>query len=352
MNRLQESERISLNGMELIEQGLDRQKGNLLGVQPSMAAADYASEEAFHARLKRYMDAARDAGWLNPRTIVVWPEYFGTWLVSADEPAAVARARTMQAAMQRLAVHHPWGFIRGILATRERERATASLLRFKSVRMAAIYQSVFSQLAKGYGITVVAGSILLPGARVHNRVLQAGDGPIQNVLAVYRPDGRAEEQLVRKVIPTEAEQPFVSAAPVEQLPVFETPAGKLGVLICADSWYTAPYERMKAQGAELIAVPSYIDERGLWDAPWKGYNGGAPPADVDARDVGSLSEGEAWHKHALAGRLSASGARYGINVFLRGSLWDMGMDGRSLMVQDGSPRGEAGDGPALLNLWL
>ena len=68
--------------------------------------------------------------------------------------------------------------------------------------------------------------------------------------------------------------------------------------------------------------------------------------------AGRDSEGEAWHKYALAGRLSASGARYGINVFLRGSLWDMGMDGRSLMVQDGSPRGEAGDGPALLNLWL
>jgi predicted amidohydrolase len=50
----------------------------------------------------------------------------------------------------------------------------------------------------------------------------------------------------------------VDPAPLEQLPVYETRAGRLGVLVCADSWYPAPYQYLKEQGVELLAVPSFV----------------------------------------------------------------------------------------------
>jgi hypothetical protein len=139
------------------------------------------------------------------------------------------------------------------------------------------------------------------------------------------------------------------------LPAFDTPAGKLGVLICADAWYPDAYARMRAHGVELIAVPSDAGDRAAWTAPWRGYDGAPTPPDVDARDVGRLTLAQAWHTYALAGRLAASGARCGINVFLRGELWDLGvLGGRAKLV---AQRGEwtsdgQADGAAILNLWL
>lgn len=35
---------------------------------------------------------------------------------------------------------------------------------------------------------------------------------------------------------------------VEDLPVFETPVGKLAVLICADSWFPEQYKALKEKG--------------------------------------------------------------------------------------------------------
>jgi hypothetical protein len=123
--------------------------------------------------------------------------------------------------------------------------------------------------------------------------------------------------------------------------------------VCADSWYPSPYARLKAQGAELLVVPSCITEAGMWDKPWRGYDGAATPADVDPGDVDILTEGQAWRKYALTGRLAQAGALSGVNVFLRGALWGMGMDGSSLLVQGNGLRVEAQRGQAaLLNLWL
>jgi hypothetical protein len=68
--------------------------------------------------------------------------------------------------------------------------------------------------------------------------------------------------------------------------------------------------------------------------------------------VGQLCESEAWRKYALSGRLAASGARCGINVFLRGSLWDLGSCGRSLAVREDEVMEVETDGAALINLWL
>ncbi|HEY63838.1 MAG TPA: hypothetical protein G4O02_04650 [Caldilineae bacterium] len=38
-------------------------------------------------------------------------------------------------------------------------------------------------------------------------------------------------------------------------PAFDTPAGRLGVLICADSWYPQACEAMRDHSVEMIAVP-------------------------------------------------------------------------------------------------
>jgi hypothetical protein len=145
----------------------------------------------------------------------------------------------------------------------------------------------------------------------------------------------------------------MAGAPVAETRAFETPAGRLGVLICADAWYPEPYAALRADGAELVAVPSFIESAGLWDSPWKGYSGNPPPPGVDLGDIGRLTEGQARRKYSLAGRLAESGARRGLDIYLRGTLWDMQADsGTAVGLRDGEVREAGRAGGALLNLWL
>jgi predicted amidohydrolase len=336
---------------EIAELGTPSERGNLLGIQPWMRQEDYASEASFFARLDAYFQAARQKGWIQEKTIIVLPEYLGTWLVVAGENSAVVHASTLAAAMRRLISSHPLAFAREILASRERGRIEATLFRMKAGEMSHIYQSVFSRLAREYAVTLAAGSILLPEPVVENGQVRAGTGALFNTCTVFRPDGLAESRLVKKAFPIDSEQPFVQAAAVEDIPVFQSPCGRLGVLICADSWYPEAIQHMNDLGAEIILVPSAVLPGDHWERPWPGYSGFAEPGDVDRADIGQLLERQAWDKYALEGRFPSSGARYGMNLFLYGDLWDLSPCGGSWkmiagqMVLKGSQ-----DGAALINL--
>jgi predicted amidohydrolase len=338
---------------EFITLGSDSGRGNLLGVQPYLSAEDYATGEAFYSKIEVYLQAARQQGWLGANTVVVYPETIGTWLVAAGEGVAIFRAQTMNAAMRPLILRHALPFARELLSAREKNRTVAGLFRMKAARSAELYQAAFSRLARQYEVTVVAGSIYLPSPQVKDGRLLGRRGPLYNTSAVFRPDGLAYEALARKCFPTAYELTFASAAPLAGLPVFETPAGRLGVLVCADSWYPQAYERLRAAGAELVAVPSLAVDPGIWNKPWGGYNPPNYPPDVDRADAGRLTEGQAWLKYALAGRLASSGARCGVNVFLHGELWDLGTDnGNSVAVRGVEVVEARKNAAALLNVWV
>jgi predicted amidohydrolase len=344
-----------LHLQEIAEYGTDTRRGNLLGVQPFMVPVDYASEERFYARMDGFLAVARQRGWLNEKTIVVFPEYIGTWLVAAGEKPRVYQAESIARAMQTLVLSHPLSFVRVLpfAFARAKDAVKYSLFRMKAARMAEIYHAVFSGLAKKHGVTIVAGSIVLPSPEIRDGKLEIGDGELYNVSVVYRPDGAPYEDVVRKVFPIGTELPFTTQASAADLPVFDTPAGRVGVLICADSWYPSPYEVMQAKGADLAAVPSYLAPDGIWDTPWRGYDGAPAPDDVDARDVNKISEGEAWLKYALAGRMAGAGIQHGINVFLRGGVWDLGSDGHTVVVRERTVvEAKHVAGAAIINSWL
>ena len=62
---------------------------------------------------------------------------------------------------------------------------------------------------------------------------------------------------------------------------------------------------------------------------------------------------QGWLKHALARRLSSSGARHGIYAFLRGKLWDLSSDGRTIAVRDSEVmQARHVSGASLASLWL
>ena len=224
----------------------------------------------------------------------------------------------------------------------------------KARPMAETYQLTFDMLAAKFAVTIVAGSILLPDPSVRDGKLAVGNGQLYNVSAVFLPDGRLDPQLVRKVYPITDELPFVCPANPADVPVFDTPVGKLGVLVCADSWNSPVYKTLKQKGATLLAVPSYSAGDGVWQTTWRGYSGTKTPADARA-DVGRITEGQAWLAHAMAGRATLeAGITKGLNVFLRGNLWDLGADGTTIILNDksGPKTAPRVDEAAFTCLWL
>ncbi len=335
--------------------GSASERGNMLGIEPYMVPEDYASRETFLNKLNAYLRIAQHEGWLNEKTIVLFPEYIGTWLVLANEDKKIFDAPTLAIAERRLVLHHLLDFSIRFFKAREKGKAEAAIFRVKARSMAESYQAVFSQLARQYSVTVIAGSIILPASQISNQKLILNEGPLRNVSIVYKPDGTLHSYPIYKVFPTSIELPFISPASVKEIPSFETPAGRLGVLICADSWFPYAYERLKTNGIEILAVPSYEAlEIQSWNRPWPGYDGWPTPPDVETSDVRKITEAQAWQKYSLAGRISLSGARYGMNVFLRGKLWDQDLGGKpgTLVRANDVFMEESTRQAALLNLWF
>lgn len=306
----------------------------LVAIQPWMDERHYQSETHLRERLDAYLLAAAGAGYLPGGTVVVFPEHVGTWLVAARAPRASFSAGTTRGAMIHLIAANPLPFALALPGSPETDRFAAAVFRMRARRMAHAYHNVFASLARRHGVTIVAGSIVLPDPAVENGRLIARDGPLYNTSAVFAPDGSIHPHLVRKVHPIPEEAGFTAAAQASALPVFDTPAGRLGVLICADSWHPDVYAVLAEAGTDLVAVPAFLQPSGIWSAPWGGYTTGWPQ-DVDRGEARRLTEGEAWMRHALAGRLGRAGARHGATAFLRGDLWDLGSDGVNILV-DGS----------------
>lgn len=329
----------------VVEVGEDAGAGQVLAVQAWLEVADYAGADALHARLDGWLDHAADRGALPEGTVVVLPEHVGTWLVAAGEPRAAASDTTRQA-LARVAKRHLFRF----LASRcdgVDDRATCGLFAMKAAETAAAYQDVMGRLAREHRVWLVAGSVLLPAPEVRDGRIAVGEGPLHNAAFVFDPSG-AVYGPVRKGFPTAAELPFTAAADPAELPTFDTPAGELGVLVCADGWFPDAWQALS--GAELVVVPQFTSGEGAWSEPWGGYSGWPAPSDVDDADIGTLTEGEAWAIYGPTGR-----APDGVDVVtvpLRGDLWDLGDDGHARWRWSGvEGDGPLVDGPVLIHLW-
>ncbi len=330
--------------------GRDNGQGNLVGVQTALTAVDYASPLQFQIQLDGYMAAAQAEGWLRPNSIVIFPEHIGAWLLVAGEHASIFQAQTTDEAIKRMIRHNLLRFGAALLRAKGQDRIVDALFRMKAKPMARIYQETFSRLARQYEVTIVAGSIFLPEPQLVNGRLQPGRGGLQNVSCVFGNDGRIHPHITRKNNPVLDEISFLQPGSTADLPVYDTPAGRLGVLICADAWYPAAYKALAAQDVQLIAIPN---NQGDWHKPWPGYATPSVPPNVDIRDVGALTEREAWLKYALPGRVQDSGAMAGMHVFTHGRLWDQVSEGQTISV-NGDKVYEAPDvdKAALVNMWL
>ena len=343
----------------VVNDGQPAGRGNLLGIQPELYPSDYSSLKRLHRKLAAYLEQAREHGLLSEKTIVVLPEHIGTWLLAVDEKSQFYQATTIEEAMNWLSFSNPLLFLDALFHTRGESWLDDVHLRMKSRSMARDYQTVFGGLAKEFGVTLVAGSIVLPNPKVQDGQLLVGTGALYNSSVVFGHDGLPMGQPQRQLFPNWYQRGYIRAGKKAPLNIVETPAGRLATLIGSDSWYPDNYTRLNESRAELIAVPAFVAGTGSWSQPWRDDKHEALAAHLQL-GTQPLSEGDAWQRLTLAPMTSA---KAGISVFMRGQFWDQGSAGHSFASRGGqsiaeqsvsaAPKGaKPGHGARLINVWL
>ena len=312
-------------------------KGFLVGIEPYLEKTDYQTEDTFYQILKLYFSYAKKEEIIaTERTVIILPEYIGTWLVASGEDSKLFEKQTLNDAMEELALNHLgrflWVFIfeKGYATDRLRE----TLFRMKSWQMAETYQNVFSRLAVEFRVDIVAGSIVLPEPRVVEGKITVTDGPLQNVSFYFHSDGSVDPKITKKQFLIDEEKTFLSNETKIGNPVYKSPLGLVYTMICADSWYPEAYEDARNQSAEILVVPSLVAPAESWNQKWLGYNGRSAPKDVNLTDIKNITEWQAWKKYALIGKGKQYQINTAMNVFFNGAIWDLDASGSAFILMN------------------
>jgi len=306
----------------LLDQGSPGAAGNLLGLQPRMAPADYQDARRLQLKFEAYLRQARARGLLSPRTIVVLPEHIGTWLWLSGEKDEVYQAAELKGATGWLTLSNPLPFLRAWLGGHGRHRFSEAQLRMKAPRMAEDYQRVFGGLARQFSITLVAGSIVLPEPSLRDGQLVIGDGPLFNVSLVFGTDGQPLAAPLRQH--RVHFRRFITAGDGPAAQVVQTPAGPVAVALGEDAASPETHALVQAAGARALAVPAFsaraVDEQEP-TAPTATLNGAAPA---------------------------------GMVVYLHGRFWSHvgGGEGYSWQAERRGRAHRHGEAAGMLNLWL
>lgn len=339
---------------EFVEHGRDLGAGNIVGIQAWVDPTAYHSAERLQDRLDVWMLDARAEGWLRDDTVVVLPESIGTWLVLLGEPARVLEAPDAATALERLVKRHPAAFLQH-RADAPVDDERYALFSMKSRDMARAYQQVMSDLAATYGVTLVAGTILLPEPEIIDGSLEVfPGGQLYDVSLVFGPDGAMILEPLEELYPDAAEADLVTPGRLTSVQAFDLPHAQLAVLPGEDAWFPEAWDAVSAGGARpWVVAPQYVSPDRVWMDPWRGYDGWEEPVDVDPKDLYSLTLAEADAVYGMPGRLQDQGLPGGIAVPLRGHLWDLGSDGVVRMGLGGDwVDGPQVDAPVVANLWL
>ncbi|OLQ93952.1 hydrolase [Vibrio ponticus] len=106
----------------------------------------------------------------------------------------------------------------------------------------------FSQMAVTYNINIIAGS--MPEIR---------DGKLYNVAYLLQRDGQINAQDKIHITPHEEKDWVIDGG--DKVHVFETDAGKVGILICYDSEFPELGRMMAEEGVQILFVPFWTDTK-------------------------------------------------------------------------------------------
>lgn len=282
-----------------------------------MRLEHYRSPEAFAAWIldlsRRAVDGLNDA----PK-LLAFPETVGLpLLLTLGRYADVLRSTHLSGAAL-MVLRREW---RDVLRAAVTHKASLPQALFVARALPAYraYAGAFSEAARCTNATIVAGSLFLPHIEHEaSRGLHVANGRVRNVAYTFGPTGTVLGRSAKRYLTAGLESRVgLARATPESLNILETPAGRVGVAVCLDGFYSSVIDTFDGLGADVIVQPSA--NYAPWTRRW-------PPDS-------SYSEGEAWLSLGLRqGVRGRQNIRYGVNPMLVGGVFELRAEGRSSIV--------------------
>ncbi|GGR34346.1 nitrilase-related carbon-nitrogen hydrolase [Deinococcus ruber] len=290
-----------------------------IAVQPKWSAADFLSARSFEAWMRAQLEAARPHLHATQPTLVVLTELNGLPLVLRGGHLAV-RTGTFQGAaaallLRRLPAVLPLLLRGGVSVVRALQLACTE-------ENTALYLDTCAALAREYGVFLVCGSTPMPHYRLHGSTLRREGTALYNQTLILSPEGLLIGSADKVHLTPDEEAGGVDLSPgsLDELRVFPTPVGDLGVAISLDAFRADVLESLWAQGCTVLLQP---DANG---SPWTGKEGIYPPGQTP-RDQPLAWLESSWQVTATPGSI-----RYAVNPMVVGNLLDLSFDGQSAIV--------------------
>ncbi|ACO45169.1 nitrilase-related carbon-nitrogen hydrolase [Deinococcus deserti] len=291
----------------------------VVAVQPKWHAEDFISAAAFRRWMRAQLEQARPHMRPDRPTLVVLTELNGLPLVLRGSPWA-PRLRTFERAAAALFATR---LVRTLpLMLRERTGPVRALQLAGSEENTRLYLETCRDLAREYGVYLCCGSTPMPRYVRRGRSLSREPGVLTNQTVLLDPSGNLIGVTDKVHLTPDEQGDGVDLTPgrLNELRVFPTPVGDLGVAISLDAFRADVIERLEAQGCTVLLQP---DANG---APWTSLEG-LPPDPQQVRD-----QPVAWLESSWTATTSGRNIRYAVNPMVVGNLLDLTFDGQSAIT--------------------
>lgn len=290
-------------------------------MQPKWHASDFLSDAAFERWLGQQLELAQPHLSATQPNLVVLTELNGLPLVLRGGGLAAASGKFKWAAaillVQRLPQVLP-------ILLGEKVSPIRALQLARAGENAALYLKTCQKLARKYGVYLVSGSTPMPHYQLHGRTLKRVGSALYNQTLIFAPDGSliGSADKVHLTPDEEAGGVDLTAGSLEDLRVFPTPVGDLGVAISLDAFRPDVIGKLMEGGCTVLLQP---DANG---SPWTGKEG-LYPAGQEPRDQPLAWLESSWQV------TDRGQIRYAVNPMVVGNLLDMTFDGQSAITGPG-----------------
>ncbi|WP_407569703.1 nitrilase-related carbon-nitrogen hydrolase [Deinococcus altitudinis] len=297
-----------------------------IAVQPKWNASDFLTARRFRAWMTGQLEAARPHLHPTRPNLVVLTELNGLPLVLRGGSLAAATGNFEWAAALLFLHHLP---VTLPILLQEHVSPIRALQLARADSNAALYLNVCRDLAREYNVYLVCGSTPMPRYRLDGNTLLRTGPELHNQTLMLAPDGSLVGAASKVCLTPDEEAGGLDLSPgvLEELRVFPTPVGDLGVAISLDAFRPEVIAQLEAKGCTVLLQP---DANG---SPWTGKEG-IYPAGQTPRD-----QPLAWLESSWQVTATSSTIRYAVNPMVVGNLLGLSFDGQSAIT------GPAAEGP-------
>jgi predicted amidohydrolase len=300
--------------------GTNRRYGNIVAFQTFLIPINFATTEIYYETLKHYLKKAQDNGFLDSKTLVVFPEHIGSGLVYLNEKRPAFKANSISQSFRYIGFYNYNEYSEFAKKSESENKEIQAIFNLKAESMAKNYQMVFSKLAKEFAVTILAGSIILPNPEIKNNQLEISTGDLYNTSVVFMSNGELAPILVKKISLNSIESKFIKKGDINQERILSVPGWKIAIMIGEDSLFKENYTEINSKQVDAIINPSFS------------INPIEMPTSDEQKILQSYESKETndiWFYNGANEKIKNTKAIEAIQVFFRGEIFDFDLNGLS-----------------------